>query len=948
LKALTSRLGALLEQIRSRKVLKVTIAYLAIAWALIEVSAVVFPALLLPEWSQRLVVILAMVALPLVIALAWFFDITPQGVIRTDSEEITPTPRPAPRLPARPLVGREREQQQLAQAFGDTAKGSGVLVGICGEAGMGKTVVAEDFIARLANGDTDCMVARGRSSERFAGAEAYVPMIEALTDLVRYSESDDFAKKLKKFAPSWHSVVFLGAGHIDEDVAPAANSQDRLYRELLLLFEHCTQDKPLVLFFEDFHWADASTVDAVIYLANRFDRLRLLLILTYRESELLHTDHPFRQARLNLHSHGLSREIKLDMFSEEDIAAYLDAEFPGHQFPQKLGERIFQRTAGHPLFVTDLVRYLKGTGGIRQQGESWVLNAPLEDIEKGLPESVRSMVERKMSSIDEDERELLTPAAVQGYAFDSAVLARVLDLEPEVVEEKLEALERVHSLVHLVQERQMPDRTLTSRYEFAHNLYLDYWFNSLRPTRKATISRMIAQVLEDFHGDRKMDIAPELAALYENAREHARASEHFLAAAGSAKSVFAHREAAELVRKGMRQLEELSPSRERDSLELKLQIALGGSLCMTKGYADPETVECFDRALALSDQLGDKSQDANVLWGLWMAYAISGNCERALELSERLSQLAQRIDEEPLRGAANYAEALTQEMSGDLPSTLSHLKTLLDMEPTGSAKERMARFVVDPFASARGVQLRLLTLMGHTDLADDEWVECRALADDDDLDPRSACDLLISGSCHLALLRKPREVLELTEHTVKMCEEHDIFLERQWAEFWRGWALAETGAMDQGLEKMRVFIDLMTAAGTFIHHALYFATLAESLINAGRGADADELVQRAMQLTERTGQKFFESELVRLRGVLASMENNHVEAQETLERAVDIAAGQEAKLLETRAAFSLAQVLRTAGDSEREKQVLSSFVAKMPADFHSPEFTQVQERLQTL
>ena len=940
---MNARLRGYISEIKKRKVDKVTLAYLAIAWLLIEVSQVVFPALFLPDWAARAVVILALVLLPFVVILAWIFDLTPQGIERTPSVELLAPARQKARLPTAGLVGRDAELQLLQDSWNAVRERTGLHVGISGEAGLGKTTLVEGFLASLDSDDSTVYIGHGRASERMAGGSAYMPFIEALTDLARSDESGDFVKLLKRIAPSWFSAVFPGTDHSSEQDVPRASSQDHMNHELTLLFQRLSADTPVILFFEDLHWADAPTVDAIVYLADRFEELHVLLIATYRESEVLRKDSPYQRARLHMQSRGSLRELKLDSLDIESVTTLLSREFPNNKFPAELPERIFNRTGGHPLFTTDLMRFLKNSGAIREEEDSWVLATSMEQVEEGLPESVRSMVERKMTIVHSDDQHLLAAAAVQGYSFHSAVIARVLDMDPEEVEDRLEKLERINALVRMVEEHQMPDRTLTSRYQFDHILYLEFSLGNLRQSRKVSMSRSTAQALETFYGESATEIASELAALYEMALEHELAADYFVSASATEKSVFAYHEAAGMARRGLDAVDAMEPSPERDELELKLQMALGGSLCITHGYASQETIDCFDRALALGNKAGERSRDADVTWGLWMAYVNMGSCEKARELSERLTQTSMHMDDPGLNGAVHYASALTHELAGQLGETLSHAEKLVASERPGIGRDRYTRFVIDPFESGKSVLLRTLATMGFTRQAEEKWAVYRMSVANDELDPRSACDVLINGCALQVFHRRPADSREFAEQTMRICEEYGFFAERAWADFWLGCAMHAEAHDQAGLEKMRVFLQMILAAGALMHHSIYIAIFAEALIDAGLREEAREWVDKGLALVDRTGQMYFTSELHRLDGELASAsENQSQDAIGSMRRAVAVAGGQDAQLLEARAVLSLVDYLRKQGDAVHAQKELNDFLERARPDFESPDLVKLK------
>src|SRR5262249_13772915 len=276
--------------------------------------------------------------------------------------------------------------------------------------------------------------------------------------------------------------------------------------------------RTLVVFLDDVHWADPSSVDLLAYLGSRCAGLRLLLVLTYRSSDLLRTQHPFGPVKLELQGRGVCREIALPFLSRDDVDHYLALAFPGHQFPEEFGAVLHARTEGSPLFMVDLLRDLRDRGAIVQDRDCWALVRAVPDLEHELPESVRGMIQRKIDQLSEADRRLLMAASVQGPEFDSAVAARILDRQPADVEERLDVLEKVHALVRLIRQQSFPDGTLSLRYRFVHVLYQNAFYASLLPTRKALWSAAAAQALLDYLGEKDTSVAGELALLLEAGR----------------------------------------------------------------------------------------------------------------------------------------------------------------------------------------------------------------------------------------------------------------------------------------------------------------------------------------------------------------------------------------------------------------------------------------------
>ena len=455
----------------------------------------------------------------------------------TGASSVAVVPRAAAPAPERHTVGRQRERAQLRAGFDAAVSGRGLLLCVSGEPGIGKTTLVEDFLSQV-TAHMRCTVARGRCSERLAGTEAYLPLLEALESLLLSGSNPSAARVMKQFAPTWYAQVAPPFSE-GEETARLINqlrtaSQEHMKRELGGFLQELALLGPLVLFFDDLHWADVSTIDVLSFLAARFDALNVLIVVTYRPSDLVLLKHPFLQIKPDLQARGACRELVLEFLSQQEVAEYMALEFPGHRFPPEFPQLIHAKTEGSPLFMADLVRYLRDRGVVALEESAqdagsrrWTLAQDLPAIERDLPQSVKGMIERKIAQLGEEDHKLLLAASVQGYEFDSAVVAQVLEMEADEVEERLERLDRVYAFVRLASEKEFPNRTLTLHYRFVHVLYQDALYGSLRTTRRVTLNREVACALEGVYDKQCASIAGELAVLWEAARDEKRAAEYF-------------------------------------------------------------------------------------------------------------------------------------------------------------------------------------------------------------------------------------------------------------------------------------------------------------------------------------------------------------------------------------------------------------------------------------
>ncbi len=780
----------------------------------------------------------------------------------------SPIPVSAESGSLRHTVGRQSELDVLREALESAREGRGSMVCVAGEPGIGKTTLVEGFLDD-AIADGRCTVARGRSSERIGGSDAYLPVLEALGSLLQTGDGEEPAKIMKQVAPAWYVQIAPPGGDSDETDRLLEHAKETTQERLKLDFVTCLQDLsrplPMVFFLDDLHWADESTVDLLSFLAAKFEGLNVLVVVTYRPSDMKLSKHPFLQIKPDLQTRGLCRELLLEFLQEPEVSDYLALEFPDHRFPSDFPTLIHSKTEGSPLFMADLVRYLRENGTIGEEDGEWRLMHGLPEIENELPESVRGMIERKIGQLGEHDLELLTAASVQGYAFDSAIAARVLDLPPEETEKRLETLERVHAFVKFTGETELPDRTMTLRYRFVHVLYQNALYSDLKSTRKARLSNEVGQALETAHLKNTRKVAHELAALFEAGREFARAAEHYLTAANQAITIFAHREAATLAKQGLEMVGMLDPSDERSRTELELQLALGLALRTFRGFGHPETGTAYSRARELCHEIGDAPQLFPVLFGLWEFFQNQGDLEAAVDVGEQLLELAERGDDTGLLVAAHSVMADNLLCVGDpVPSSEHAARALAHYKPDEHGS-LASLFGYDSAVSAHSMGGLALWLAGYPDQALQETTAAVALGDTIS-DPATQT----FGPCFASWIRQltgsAKQAQELAERSIEIASQFELPMFLHFAGICKGSALISQHEFEPGSEVARQGVAGLEVIEFGWARSFTLSVIAQGCAGMGRYDEALTLVDEAFDHVATTGEHFHEAELHRLKG----------------------------------------------------------------------------------
>ncbi len=486
------------------------------------------------------------------------------------------------------FVGRDAERRRLHQAFDHACQGRGGVLALAGEPGIGKTTLVDHFMGEIHG---QCAGGTGRCSESFAGAEPHLPFLEALETLLRLPWID---ASMRLHAPTWASYVGLPRTDPAPDGAAPATTPERLLRELTHFLRDVSAQSPVVLCLDDMHWADAATVDVVAHLATRVARMRVLVLLTYRDRHWLQGEHPFARLRDELRARREIEEVALPLLTSDDVGAYVSAAQPGRPVTEGLAALVFRRSEGNPLFMSALLRFLEAP---RRGSQA---DGPGLDV----PDSLRGLIDRMLLRLEPAQRATLDAAAVLGEEFDTAVLSRALGRDDATVEDLLASVEQVSGLVQLQCDDETP-RGVTSRtYRFRHALYRASLLTQLAPSRRAAWARQLAEAMLDCQGASAPAIAGPVGMLLEDAREYARAAEWFSTASANATRMLAFDDASDLADRGLRCVTRAQgiPPRERMRLELALTFAKLVPFSSARGYGHPRVEVLVQRAAELATE----------------------------------------------------------------------------------------------------------------------------------------------------------------------------------------------------------------------------------------------------------------------------------------------------------------------------------------------------------
>jgi tetratricopeptide (TPR) repeat protein len=418
---------------------------------------------------------------------------------------------------------------------------------LTGEAGIGKSALAEEFIRSARRSHPDMCIATGRAVEQYGTGEAYLPFLDALTGLLR-DRKDFLWPILRANAPTWclQFPTFSSGAELDQlRHETSGATKDRMLREMGDAFATLSTTAPFLLLLEDLHWADPSTVDLLRSLCSRVCSQRVLLVATFRPENLETENRSLRDCVVEVRASQYADESRLDVLGVEDISNLLDLRFRPNDFPRDFARLIWRRTDGQPLFTVSLLEFLAGRGDIVKTFSEWTLARPPADMDLEIPDSIRAMIRKKIEALDANSRLALQYASVEGEEFLSTVTAALLECDQLKLEEQMIDLERRHGLIRVRAEEELPDGVLAVRYAFAHALYQNVSYEDVASRRRTLLHCRAGEELLLHYGDSAPRISVQLAMHFERGRNWSSAIEFLVIAGDNATSVHANTQAEE-------------------------------------------------------------------------------------------------------------------------------------------------------------------------------------------------------------------------------------------------------------------------------------------------------------------------------------------------------------------------------------------------------------------
>ena len=777
----------------------------------------------------------------------------PQRAWRALSENRVLGRYEALRSGATPLVGRDEELDLLLRRWAQAEAGSGRVVLISGEPGVGKSRLAEALAQRISG-------ERHTRLRYFCSAHhqdsALHPIIAQMERTAGFARDDVPTARLAKLqavlaatAPPLEDVALIAELHSlpSADRAPPLEvtprrKKEKMFEALLRQVQRLSQAQPVLMMFEDVHWIDPSSRELLDRTVERIANWPVLLLATFRpEFQPPWTGQP------------QVTTLALTRLDRHDTAAMVQNIAGNAALPTEIVAEIVERTEGVPLFVEELTAAVLESGA---QGTAALSAVPHPAL--SVPATLYASLMARLDRLGPAAKGVAQTGAAIGREFGTELLASVADLaEPQLGE----ALDRLTNSGLLLVRGTPPQST----YIFKHALVQDAAYGTLLHSRRRQLHASIAATLEDRFPEIVL-AQPALLARHCAAAELAeQAVVYWLTAGKQALAHSAMTEAVAQLRKGLDVLAGLPDGLWRRQQELELQIGLGTALAATKGYAADEAGATLARARVLAEQLDRREYLGPLIVGQWIFHFARSEHRLALSLAEEIEKIGEAQNDVAVQSQGRDFHGLACCFLGDFVAARALLERCHGLSDPAHRVVR-AEMATDPYAVMLTHLAVTLAYLGLIARARSRMNE--ALSEARRLGHAHTLAHILSWACWLDLLTRSPEVQRHTEELLALSTEHGFSFWLARATGFRGRLLTALGQAQEGLALLTQGLAATRATGTVLGTPGLLMSLAEAHAILRQPVEGLNCLAEAARIIETTDERDHEAELHRVRGDL--------------------------------------------------------------------------------
>jgi class 3 adenylate cyclase/predicted ATPase len=818
-----------------------------------------------------------------------------------------------------PLIGRDQEMELLLRKWERARSGEGQVVLLSGEAGIGKSRLTVALLEQLAR--EPHIRLRCFCSPQHTDSMLY-PVIGEMLRAARFAHNDSQQVKMDKLdallaqssTPPEDAALFAEMLSLPNDGRyPPVEVEPQLRRQKTLKalgsqIETLARINPVLVIFEDAHWADPTSLELFARTVELAASHRLLILVTFRPEFS-----PPAIGRPHV------TELPLHRLAPCDIDFLIERVVGNRSLPAGIRQDIIERTDGIPLFAEEMTKAVLDAEG-ESDAQRVCAGAPMPAV--AVPASLQASLMSRLDRLGPAKNVAQIGAAI-GRQFPHMLLAALVRKPKAELDSDLDRL----IAAGLLFRHATPPH---ANYLFKHALVQDVAYSTLLREPRRALHARIAKTLESQFPE-IAESQPELLARHYTKADLIEKSARLWGKAGQrSQERSALAEAAEQLSQALAQIATLPSTSDLRREQIILHVALLNTLMHVKGYGAPETKAAVAQVRALIEQaerLGEPPDDPSLLlsalFGQWIVNFINFNGDVARELAARFLALGEKQRAAVPLMIGHRTMASTLAFTGDLVDAKAHYNEALALYRPAEHRRLMTRFGQDLRVTCLAFRSMASWLLGYPDAALND-AEC-ALMEARQIEHAATLmftlnfPILINTYCgnYHAANERLKELVVLAEEKGAPFRKAEGVLRR-------GYILTLTGATN-AVEIVTTGIDLWRSAGSTIFTPEHAFMLAIAHADSGQFDDAWRCIGEAMSVMQATKERWCEAEAHRVAGEIAlqSPQRDEAKAQAHFEHSRTIARAQQAKSWELRTATSLARLFSDQGKRQTARDLLA-------------------------
>ena len=531
------------------------------------------------------------------------------------------------------FVGRRREMEALQEVLERTRSGSGQVVGIVGEAGVGKSRLILEMRRLFPKEQYGYLEGR---CLHYGGSMAYLPLLDILRSYFEIKEGEqeslikkkmkekifELDEKLKTVLPPFQELLSLKGEEEAYLKLEPKQKREKIFEAVRDLFIRESQNKPLVLVFEDLHWIDKTSEEFLDYFIGWLANTPILLIILYRP------EYTHRWA-----SRSYYNNVRVDQLSIPTSAELVQSILREGEVVPELSNLILGKAAGNPLFMEELTHSLLENGSIQKKDHQYFLSKNVSDIQ--VPDTIQGIIAARIDRLDESLKRIMHVASVIGREFAFRILQAIMEMKEELKSHLL----NLQGLEFIYEKRLFPEL----EYIFKHALTQEVAYNSLLLKRRKEIHEKIGRAIEEIYPDRLEEFYEMLAYHYSKSDNLDKACQYLKLSGKKAMRSYSNLEAFHFYKDAINMLKQ-KPETEQNKKE-RLEVILLMDIPMRLSAYPEDPLKFLEEGERLCKELGDKKSLAAIYNFIGLFHVVTGDPTLGRKYQEASFEEAEKIQD---------------------------------------------------------------------------------------------------------------------------------------------------------------------------------------------------------------------------------------------------------------------------------------------------------------